>query len=298
MILSCVTAQYGCAYDEGAEGKGRVSLADHAVYLSTDDGVKVFSGMGMLLHEAPMKGAGAICADEESVFCAGADGAIWRLARRSLMPQSIFSGGPGVCDLSVSPDGKKLFALVGEADSVLMSDVLTGKPEAVNCCGCNPQQLTFGDGILAVAGGESGCVHLYDPATLAGLGQISMPGPVYGAAIRDGCIYALCLTAQLNSILIRKKGASQRSLLLEGMPGCLYMADSVLLAATQGWLHVLSLDDFRLLLRQKAPGCAARMRIVNGRVFLHDPLSERAWMLFTGGAWRTLCEKTLAMAVQ
>jgi len=256
---------------------------------SLRDGIAAFSPQNMMLCHAPLEGAGALCAGRAGVFCADRSGAIWRFDRETLMPQALGCGGPGVCDLKLSACGSRLYALLGEADCVLMSDAHTGGAVALNRCGCNPQGMACGQELLAVAGGESGCVHLFHIHTLESLGAIPMPGPVYGVAVCGDAICALCLTAQLETLLAVWKGKLLQVLPLPGMPGCLTAAGDRLYAAVQGNLYVYSLDASRMLGRRSAPGRASRLIVTHTGILLYDPLSECVFSSFHGQPWRRLC---------
>ena len=266
------------------------------MFLSAGDGIEVLSPQGEALRSAPMVGAGALCAAQSSVYCAGADGAIWQLNRQTLMPQSILCGGPGVRDLMVCPHSLRLYALVGDADSVMMIDTKSGKPQIINRCGCNPRQLTLHQGVLAAAGGESGCIHLYEADTLQSRADISMPGPVYGAALHNDSVFALCLTPELNALLVIQSGALRTAVALEGMPGCLRFSKEMLFAATQGWIYAFSLDQMHALFRIRAPGRASALCVYEGGLLSYDPLSECVWTAQADASWRLFRSNIRAMA--
>lgn len=268
------------------------------IYLSTDEGVEVLSMQGGLLHAAPMRGAGTLCLAKESLFCADEEGVIWRMNRHTLMPQAVFQGGPGICDLLVSRDGVRLYALLAEADSILMLDASSGRAQIVCRCGCNPQHMVLCGDTLAAAGGESGCLHLYDAHTLETRGEVSMPGPVQSIVVRDESVFALCLTAELNTVLVRWNGACCSTVLLEGMPGYLYLYRNTLFAAVYGALYAFSPDDLRLLFRLKAPGRASKICAIDRSMFLHDPLSQRLWRINSSGQWRMIRRQVRSFSVQ
>jgi len=246
----------------------------------------------------PLEGVDALCACGDCLFCAcGRERAIWRADRASLMPQAVCPGGPGMCAMCASDDGARLYTFLGEADSVLMSDAKTGGALFVGRCGCNPGGMTMHDSMLIIAGGEDGCVHGLDAATLESRFCLSMPGPVWDAAAARGRIHALCLTQELSSLLITVEGGEQRCVLaLEGMPGCLHMQDNRLLAATQGWIYAVSADGRRIIARERAPGRAIRMEKAGNRLLLLDPLSERLYARGGGGDWRIVHEHVRALA--
>ena len=129
-------------------------------YLSVKDGILMIAADGRALRHAPLEGAGALRAGKHALFCADEHGTIWRLNRETLLPEAVFSAGPGVCDLCLSADETRLYALLADANSVVLLDSQTGRPLLLNGCGCDPRQILLHRGMLAAAGGESGCVHL------------------------------------------------------------------------------------------------------------------------------------------
>lgn len=272
---------------------------EREIFVSTGGGISVFSLAGERLRAAGLEGAGALCVSDDQLFCAGDDGrVILRLDRRTLMVQALFAGGPGICDLLVSSDGTRLYALCADADSVLLLDACSGQPMIVSRAGCNPKQMALCGDVLAVAGGESGCVHLLDARTLKESGRMNLPGPVYSAALSGGVVHALCLTQSLDSILVTVRSGGREKIALCGMPGCLLRSEHALLAATQGRLHILSQDGDCVLGEQAAPGRAGRLLGVPGGLFAVDMLSERFFALAgAGGRWRFLCAQARAAAI-
>lgn len=260
-----------------------------ALFVSSGSDIRTLSSRGEVLFHASLDGAGALCAGKNHLFCAADGGAIWRLDARMLLPQALYPGGPGVCDLQLSEDEKRLYALMADGDSVLLSDAGTGQPLVVNRCGSNPVQMVIEHDTLIVAGGENGCVHLYDAQNLNQIRMISMPGPVCSIAAQGSLIFALCLTPLLSSLLLVRDGQREKVLAMEGMPGRLLHTGDKLLAATQGWLYVLSMDGKRILRRQRAPGRACDMRLIHGKLHLCDSFSECIYCLEHGGGWRLVC---------
>ena len=268
-----------------------------SLYVSTQEGVSQLSLTGERLRYAPLMGAGALCAGEKSLFCADGSGAIWRMDRENFLPEGCICGGPGLCDLCLSPDEARLYALLGDADSVLMVDGRTGRPMLVNHCGCNPKQLLLCGRVLAAAGGESGMVHLYDADTLVCQREISMPGPVYSIAISGGRLYALCLTERLDTVLIVVEGKKQNFQDLQGMPGTLLIHENRLYAATQGMFYVFDLESLRLIKRMSVSGRPSRMFVAGKCVIAYDPLFERVYAMHEDWRWRMLCARANTVCI-
>lgn len=262
---------------------------ERELFVSTGGGICALSGG--IRRQAALEDAGALCAGREHLLCAcGCGREIFRLDRRTLMPQAVYPGGPGVCDLCLSQDGTRLYALCGDADSVMMLDARSGQMLIVCRVGCAPRRMALEGGTLAVAGGESGFVHLLSARTLEAEGRVSMPGPVYSAAIGRGRVYALCLTQTLDSLLVTAlPGGGRRTLALRGMPGCLLLREEALLAATQRRLYAVSADGGRILWQGAAPGRAHRLLGEAGRLLACEQLGERLFACERpGGRWHAL----------
>lgn len=242
-----------------------------------------------------MEGAGALCAAGDQLFCACDWGdVIWRLSAQMLVPTALFAGGPGVCDLMISRDRQRLYALCGDADSLLALSATSGAPMMVNRVGVNPRALAMdetGD-VIAVAGGECGQTVLLCAHTLNVLRQLPMPGMVYAVALRGGTVYSLCLNEALASTLTTvSSGGIRQTLSLAGMPGTLSLCGEKLLAATHEHLYTISADGTRVLNVRDAAGRAQRLLHAGGRLMLCDGLGEALFALgMTSGRWRLVCE--------
>ena len=227
------------------------------------------------VRQVPLEHAGALCVSESQIYCACGD-VIWKMDRRHLIPTGIFGGGPDMRSLTLSKDATKLFALSGEADSVLMLSAKNGEPLLLNRAGVNPRGMALDGDCLAIAGGESGMAYIFCAHSLQMLDAIPMPGPVYSVAIQNGTLYALCMTEELSSLLITQKRRETRSVLaLMGMPGTLLIRKNDLIAATDGALHIVSLDGKRLLKRIGISAHPVWMEDTGKEVLLLDGCTER-----------------------
>ena len=144
-------------------------------------------------EETILAGSGALCAGRGSVFAASDENAIYRLDRRTLLPQSVYAGGPGMRVLCLSADGRRLYALLSDADSVLMLGADTGAMLMLARVGVCPQSMRFDDTgqRLVIAGGKDGCAYLLCAQTLKLLGRYSADGHCADASARAGCVRAL-----------------------------------------------------------------------------------------------------------
>ena len=281
-------------------GERACAAMEREIYASTDGGIRVCALSGEVRRQAALEHAGALCAGQNTLLCVGENGrAIFRFDRRTLMPQALYPGGPGACDLRLSQDESRLAVLCGDADSVMLLDAQSGQPLIVRSAGCAPRQMAQDGDTLAIAGGESGYVYLICARTLEASDCLSMPGPVYSAAIGQGRIHALCMTQTLNSLLVTvHPGGGRQMLSLDGMPGCLLLQENVLLAATQRRLYAVSPDGGRVLGQSAAPGRIHRMITCAGQLFACDLLGERLFACRSpGGRWCPLLAGVRDMTV-
>ena len=281
-------------------GERAWAAMERELFVSTGGGIRVCALSGEVRRQAALEGAGALCAAKEHLLCAcGCGREIFRLDRWALMPQAVYPGGPGVCELRLSRDGTHLLVLCGDADSVMMLDARSGRPLVVSRVGCNPRQMALDGDTLAIAGGESGFVHLLNAQTLQAAHCLSMPGPVYSTALGRGRVHALCLTPTLDSLLVTAlPGGGRQTLALPGMPGCLLLQGEMLLAATQRRLYAVSSDGGRILWQSAAPGRAHRLMGEAGWLFVCELLGERLFASkCPGGRWRTLHAGALDAAI-
>ena len=261
------------------------------LYLSGSKGIREVSAAGSVLRRMPMEDAGAICVGKEYLFCADAGGAVWKIRRDTLMPEAIFCGGPGICDLCLSEDETRLYALLGDADSVLLIDCRKGRPLYLNHCGCNPSQLLLCGDVLAAAGGQSGRVHLYDAQTLTCEKEIQMPGPVQSIAMEAEKLYALCLSPQMDTLLVAADKKSQENRHLCGMPGSLAVQGKTLYVATQGGIHVFDCRNLNLLCKNRIIGRPDTIQIVQKYIIVHDPYSQGVYLLNSDSKWKELASE-------
>lgn len=273
------------------EGRQRgVTAMAQEIYVAYRGGIGVYSMAGEKLRAAALEGAGALCISSTHIFCAVEEGrVILRLNRHTLTPEAVFVGGPGVSQLMASADGKQLYALCNEADSVLMLDAVSGMPMIVCRAGCNPQQMALRGDMLAIAGGESGCVYLLDAHTLEQRGCLSMPGPVYSVDMDEYAVYALCLTPSLDSLLVTQARERCMQIAMEGMPGCVLRLEERLLVSVHRHLYDVRTDGSRILHACAAPGRAVGVMAAERTLLFVDALDERLLISDVEGAWRLLC---------
>lgn len=150
-------------------------------------------------EETPLPGGGALCAGQGGVYVSSdEERTIYHLDADTLLPRGVYAGGPGMRALCLSRDGERLFALLGDADSVLMLCARSGAPMLLARVGVSPQNMRLDDTgeRLVVAGGRDGCVHVLCAHTLALLARYPSEGFLADAGMRNGRVRALRLCGE------------------------------------------------------------------------------------------------------
>ena len=249
---------------------------------------------GQVVRRMALEGAGALCAGGGSLFAASRWGeVIWRLDARLLVPTGLFAGGPGICRLMLSHSGERLYALCGEADSLIMLDARSGAPLLLNRVGVSPCAMALDETgrCIAVAGGGCGEVIVLDAQSLRTERRLSTCGMVFGTALRAGRIYALSLDETMNSAVTAFDAVGVRAVrALPGMPGALAWNGGSLMAATHAGIFMLSPDMLRVRSVFDAAGRAGRLLETGAGLAMIDQWSE-SLLLRQAGRWRLLGEQ-------
>ena len=264
--------------------------------VSGSDGVRVYAGTSKEpLSACSLKGAGALCTAGGEVFAAGdEDNAIWRLNGDTLMPTGVFHGGPGIVQLLPSGDGKRLYALCAEADSLLMLSAKNGAPMLLSRAGVNPCAMAMDERgeTIAVAGGACGEVLLLSAHSLCLNRRLGTCGMVFSVAIGANRIYALSLTETMNSVLTSfLPGGKRHELPLCGMPGALCLLPGCIAAATHRGLYFAALDGSAVLRRFESPGRAGRLFELAEGILMTDIWNDTLFHLCMSPAkWRRIAQ--------
>lgn len=269
---------------------------EERIVIAGGDGIRE-AGMpqGNVLREIRIEGAGALCALGTELFvCGGRGDVIWRIERERLVPTGLCAGGPGVCRLMASRDGKQLYALCADADSLLMLSAASGAALMVSRAGVCPRAMAMdasGERI-AVAGGKCGEVLLMNAHTLDVTQRLRVPGVALDVAMGAGGLYALSHDEGMNACLTSILPSGKRhQLALSGMAGAILPLHERIAVATQGWLHLVSAQG-HLLRRIHAPGCASRLFAFGGTLLLLDVFSDTLYA-YQGGRWRPFLRDAL-----
>ena len=208
---------------------------------------------GEILCEALIDGCSAVCACAETVYAAGKkEGVIYRLDKR-LLPCGVCAGGPGLSALAVSRDEKRLFALLSDADGVLMLSGHDGAPMIFARTGVTPvgMRLDAQGELLLVAGGRDGCAQLLCAKTLNTLCSFKGEGICCDALCCGNRICALLLTPSLQTLLmVWERSGSYRQICFPGAPGSLVFRDQLLFVSAGEWLYAFDTRRLRLVDRR------------------------------------------------
>ena len=248
---------------------------------------------------------GAICAGENCLFAASQkENMIWQFHPETFAPMAVFSGGPGISQLMLSRDEKRLYALCSEADSLLMIHAQSGMPLMLARAGVNPCAMAIDERgeTIAVAGGACGEVLLLCAKTLALVGQLDTCGVVFSVVVAQGHIFALSLTETMDSVLTTfLPSGIRKELPLCGMPGALCVMSDCIAAATHLGMFMVAMDGSRILGQLGVPGRAGRLLVMPEGMLLTDMWSDSLfWCAPTGrqfirvaeGARDVLCLKS------
>jgi len=252
------------------------------------------------LASRDMPGAGALSTWRGLVLCAdSADDCIRVLDADTLQTQRSISAGPGIRALQPGMDGASLYALAGDADSLLKLDMTDGALQMLARVGVQPRDMAMDPSgrLLAVAGGASCCVHIVRIDTLATVATIDVDGIAVGVCFGPGALWALCAMGleEMSSCLMRIRTGNwriERTLRLEGMPGGLIGLpdEGVLIGLLDGVLYVAKHGKraaWRIPMEGALPDMAARC---GARVYWSDALGGRIWTVHSASAYAQPCE--------
>lgn len=189
--------------------------------------------------QTPLPGSGALCAGQGSVYVSSdEERTIYHLDANTLLPCGVYAGGPGMRALCLSPDGERLYALLGDADSVLMLCARTGAPMLLARVGVNPQNMRLDDTgeRLVIAGGRDGCAHVLCAHTLALLARYPSEGFLADAGMRNGRVRVLRLCGEMGFAAGKLIAGQDTALLLDRLSERLYASDK----AAGKWRFVCS----------------------------------------------------------
>jgi len=245
-------------------------------------------------------GAGALCAWRGAVLCAdGAENCVRVLDAGTLETLRRIPAGPGIRTLLPGMDGASLYALAGDADSLLKLDATDGTLQLLARVGVQPRDLAMDASgrMLAVAGGASCCVHILRGDTLAAIATIDVDGIAVGVCFGPGTLWVLCAAGQeeMSSCLMRVRTGNwriERVLRMEGMPGGLIGLpdEGALIGLLDGVLYVGKHGKraaWRIPLEGALPDIAVRS---GARVYWSDALGSRIWTVHSASAYAQPCD--------
>lgn len=231
-------------------------------------------GMDAVRREATLESCGAVCVSGGTVFAAGeSEGVIYRLDR-SLLPNGVYAGGPGMRGLCVSGDDARLYVLLGDADSVMMLSAADGTPRFLARTGANPQRMRLAEkeGAIIIAGGMDAGALMLCGETLSVLACFREEGFCCDAVLHCGTLYMLCLTDSMETRLVMCfADGSRRRIHLPGIPGSLYASGSRLMAAAGACLYVFDVRSMDLIWKRSLEGLCGKLIRGGKGLMLLDP---------------------------
>ena len=242
--------------------------------------LRLFEGGSLKqVNQTQLGGAGALCTGGGRIYCASErDHVIWQMDSRTLMPGALLAGGPGMRDLMLSPDGNLLYVLCSDGDSVLMLDACAGTPLLLCRAGARPARMALDGGarVLAVAGGRSSSVLLFDAQTLERIAEMPMPGEVCDVELHRGAVYALCMSEPQGSVLVGVfPYGMRRTRGLPGLPGALLAMGNTVAAATEDAVHLLDASELRCRACLRINGRPSRLMAAQARLVCIDQYTQR-----------------------
>lgn len=278
-----------------ARGKGWAVMAGKII-VSGDMGLCMYSSPPEKLMAANgLGGLGPVCVGQRDLYAVSCrENIIRRFNRETLSPDGAFSGGPGITQLLLSRDGKRLYALCSEADSLLMLDTISGAPLVLARVGVNPCAIALDEQEenIAVAGGASGEVLLLSARSLNTVVRMDTCGIVFSVMIAAGCVFALSLTETMDTVLTSfLPGGIRRELFLEGLPGALCALRDCIAAATHLGLFFVGLEGGTILGRTGVPGRAGRLWVLPEGMMMTDMWSDTLfWRSCTHRCWECVMD--------
>ncbi len=253
------------------------------------------------LASCDIRGAGALCAWKGAVLCADREeDCVHVLDADTLESLRCIPAGPGIRALKPGMDGASLYALAGDADSLIKLDMSGGGAlQMLTRVGVQPRDLAMEPGgrTLAVAGGASCCVHILQSDTLASKATIDVDGIAVGVSFAPGVLWVLCAVGQeeMSSSLVRVRTSNwrvERALPMEGMPGGLITLpdEGVLIGVLDGVIYVAKHGKraaWRIPLEGALPDIAVRS---GARVYWSDALGSRVWTVHSASAFAQPCD--------
>ena len=241
-----------------------------------------------------LEGAGALLSACGQLYAASSWASmIWRLDPGTLVPTGLFAGGPGVRQMMTSCDGKRLYVLCEEADSVLMLDAQDGSPLYINRAGVNPQAMAMDETgrIMAVAGGASGEIMLMDSETLNVTARYDTRGMAFAVLLWGNRVYALSLDETLNTMFSAFGPGGWRNMIrLPGMPGTLSVLGGQIAAATHEGVFFLGRDGTHVTGRTGVQGRAGRLFETADGVVMRDIWTDTLLISENNRRWIRLAE--------
>ena len=222
------------------------------------------------------------------VACAG--GEVFEVSSRLLLGQC-----PGVEAMALSSDGRYVYLLSGETDSLMCSRADTGEMLYLNRAGSYPRDVRLDSrGMsLAVAAGAAGEALVFSAPELRLLKRYAIPGVVWQAMFIPGGLAVMTAVeeGQIFTLLGGVKESFRQWAKLPGLPGALCLCpDGTLAAATSECLMRCCPRPFRILWQIRREGLPNCLCAGSAGLLISDSLMGWASLVTGSGREQTVFE--------
>ncbi|MEG0767381.1 MAG: beta-propeller fold lactonase family protein [Clostridia bacterium] len=229
----------------------------------------------------------SLCGRDGWIYCACmADACIWRLRGDNLQPVQCYAAGKGIEHICLSRDGRRLYALLGEADSLLMLDVDAGYPLMSTPVGVHPRdmRLDHSGRWLAVAGGASGSILMLEADTLRVRAEYAVDGIACGVLFGREEMLALCASGdyELHTVIggIRPhQGLWHERFTLPGLPGAFAMSAQGLYVGHLGGIALFQERNGTVIWKLTLRGLPDQLLPIGHQLCFADRLEGRLGIL-------------------
>ncbi len=188
------------------------------------------------------------------------------------------SSAPGLEAMCISQNGRFLYQLSGEADTLLCVDVKTAQPLFSVKCGCYPQDLSLHPAysLIAAATGAAGEIKVFKTPDLTPHSTYRVPGIAARVAFaKTGLVFLSAVEkGDVHTMLglIRHGSSSFEELALyKGLPGSLcILPDGTVVLSVWGQLIRVRLRPYKVLFSKPVEGLITHIAQDSGELLLTD----------------------------
>lgn len=205
---------------------------------------------------------------------------------------------PGVEAMALSPEGKYVYLLSAETDSISCCRADTGELLYLNQAGAYPRDMRLDSRgvMLAVAAGAAGEALVFSAPDLRLIRSFKVPGVVWQTAFVPGGLAVMTAVEEgqvftLLGGIWERRGIFQQWAQMPGLPGALCLCrDGTLTAASSECLLRCRLHPFKPLWQYRREGLPQHLCDHGSGLLLSDPLQGCVSLIMGPGSERTLFE--------